>query len=71
AANIALASLPGFTLPGDTSSSSRFFSQDITEPFVMDADGMMTVPTGPGIGVLPIPEVLESLTVEHTVLVGS
>jgi len=71
AANIALASLPGFTLPGDTSSSSRFFSLDVTEPFVMDADGMMTVPTGPGLGVTPIPEVLDELTVERTVLVGS
>jgi len=71
AANIALAALPGFTLPGDTSSSSRFFSLDVTEPFVMDADGMMTVPTGPGLGVTPIPEALDELTVERTVLVGS
>lgn len=69
AANIALASLPGFTLPGDTSSSSRFFSQDITEPFVMDADGMMTVPTGPGIGVTPIPDVLAGLTTAREDLV--
>lgn len=69
AANIALASLPGFTLPGDTSSSSRFFSQDVTEPFVMDADGMMTVPTGPGIGVTPIPDVLAELTTAREDLV--
>jgi O-succinylbenzoate synthase len=62
AANLALASLPGFTMPGDTSSSSRFFSVDVTEPFVMDAEGMMTVPTGPGLGVTPIPEILSELT---------
>ena len=70
AANIALASLPGFTLPGDTSASDRFFTRDLTEPFVMSADGMMTVPTGPGLGVTPIPEVLEDLTVSRTELVG-
>jgi O-succinylbenzoate synthase len=49
-------------MPGDTSSSSRFFSVDVTEPFVMDAEGMMTVPTGPGLGVTPIPEILSELT---------
>ncbi|MFM7147992.1 MAG: enolase C-terminal domain-like protein, partial [Actinomycetales bacterium] len=63
AANLALASLPGFTLPGDTSSSTRFYAQDITEPFIMDGDGMMDVPDRPGLGVTPIPEVLAELTV--------
>jgi len=71
AANIALASLPGFTLPGDTSSSSRFFSLDVTEPFVMDAEGMMNVPTGPGLGVAPITEVLAELTTSREDLIGS
>ena len=61
AANIALASLPGFTLPGDVSSSSRFYETDITEPWVME-DGHLTVPTGPGLGVAPIPELLEAFT---------
>ena len=50
AANLALASLPGFTLPGDISSSARYFHRDITAPFVA-RDGMMAVPTGPGLGV--------------------
>ncbi len=68
AANVALASLPGFTLPGDTSASDRFFTRDITEPFTLH-DGRMTVPTGPGLGVTPIPEVLEALTVSRTSLV--
>jgi O-succinylbenzoate synthase len=62
AANIALAALPGFTLPGDTSSSTRFFATDITEPLLMDADGMMAVPSGPGLGVTPIPELLDQFT---------
>jgi O-succinylbenzoate synthase len=50
--NVALASLPGFTLPGDISASARYFHEDIVDPaFVVDADGMMAVPQGPGIGV--------------------
>jgi O-succinylbenzoate synthase len=62
AANIALAALPNFTLPGDTSASSRYFETDITAPFVLE-DGRLRVPTGPGIGVEPRPDVLESFTV--------
>jgi o-succinylbenzoate synthase len=61
AANVALAALPGFTLPGDTSASDRYYKTDITEPFVLE-DGHLALPTGPGIGVTPIPEVLDSLT---------
>jgi len=61
AANLALAALPGFTLPGDTSASARYFKQDITKPFVMD-DGYLTVPTGPGIGIEPDLEFLTSIT---------
>ena len=61
AANVALASLPGFTLPGDVSASDRFYRTDITAPFVM-RDGHLDVPTGPGLGVEPDDAVLESLT---------
>jgi O-succinylbenzoate synthase len=61
AANAALAALPGFTLPGDISASDRFYRTDITEPFVIH-DGHLTVPTGPGLGVTPIPEILEQVT---------
>ncbi|MBA2283383.1 MAG: o-succinylbenzoate synthase [Acidimicrobiia bacterium] len=61
AANVALAALPGFTLPGDTSASDRYFHCDVTPPFVLD-DGRLPVPTGPGLGVEPIPEVLDELT---------
>ena len=62
AANLALAALPNFTLPGDTSASSRYFTQDLTEPFVLD-NGYVAVPQGPGIGVDPIPEMLTRFTV--------
>jgi O-succinylbenzoate synthase len=56
-ANAALASLPGFTLPGDISGSSRFYTEDITDPVVMH-DGVVDVPTAPGIGSAPRPELL-------------
>lgn len=65
AANVALAALPGCTLPGDTSASSRYYRVDVTEPFVLQ-QGQLRVPTGPGIGVDPIPEVLADLTVWTT-----
>ncbi len=63
APNVALAALPGVTLPGDTSASDRYFKEDITEPFVIDAEGTMAVPTGPGIGVAPDSARLEVCTV--------
>ncbi|MCK2215356.1 o-succinylbenzoate synthase [Actinomadura sp. ATCC 31491] len=61
AANVALAGLPGFTLPGDVSASDRFYRTDITEPIVLD-DGHIAVPDGPGLGVTPIPEALDAVT---------
>ncbi|MFD2796322.1 o-succinylbenzoate synthase [Promicromonospora vindobonensis] len=61
AANAALAALPGFTLPGDISGSGRFYRTDITEPFVLD-DGHIAVPTGPGLGVTPLPDLLDEFT---------
>jgi len=67
AANVALAALPGFTLPGDTSASSRYYAVDITPPFVLD-DGRLRVPTGPGIGVEPVPAILDELTTWSAVI---
>ncbi|WNV88188.1 o-succinylbenzoate synthase [Umezawaea sp. Da 62-37] len=61
AANVALAALPGFTLPGDTSASDRFYRTDITTPFVLE-DGHLPVPTGPGLGVEPLADELEAVT---------
>ncbi|QAY74769.1 o-succinylbenzoate synthase [Agromyces protaetiae] len=54
AANVALAALPGFSLPGDTSASSRYYAEDLTEPFELgdgEHRGRLRVPTGPGTGV--------------------
>jgi O-succinylbenzoate synthase len=52
AANLALASLPGFVLPGDLSAADRFWSDDIvTAPARLNPDGTIPVPSGPGLGV--------------------
>jgi len=67
AANLALAALPGFTLPGDTSASARYFKEDVTDPFVMD-DGYLTVPTGHGIGVEPHMDFLEEITTSKEIV---
>jgi O-succinylbenzoate synthase len=61
AANVALAALPGFVLPGDTSASDRYFKTDITTPFVL-VDGHLEVPSGPGIGVEPLEDELAAVT---------
>jgi len=68
AVNLALAAMPGFTLPGDTSGSNRYFEQDVTAPFVLGRDGTMAVPDGPGIGVTPNPEMLDEIAVERHVI---
>ncbi|MFS8479006.1 MAG: o-succinylbenzoate synthase [Micromonosporaceae bacterium] len=61
AANVALAALPGFTLPGDTSASDRYYARDISRPFTL-VDGHIAVPTGPGLGVDPDPDILAEVT---------
>lgn len=67
AANLALAALPGFTIPGDISATERYFTRDITAPFVL-TDGQMQVPDGAGIGVQPDPEALEEATSWRTTI---
>ena len=69
AANLALASLPGFTLPADISATDRYFREDITAPFSL-RDGMITVPTGPGLGIEPVLSVLEALTTQLETVTG-
>jgi O-succinylbenzoate synthase len=61
AANVALAALPNFSLPGDTSASDRYWRADITAPFRLQ-DGHLDVPTGPGLGVSPDPDALAAAT---------
>ncbi len=67
AANLALAALENFTLPGDISATARYFGEDITAPFVLE-DGHIAVPDGPGTGVEVLPEVLGRLTTHREIL---
>jgi O-succinylbenzoate synthase len=64
AANVALAALPNFVLPGDTSASRRYYRQDVTEPFEL-ADGHLAVPAGPGLGRDPLPDALTEFTISR------
>ena len=68
AANAALAALPGFTLPGDVSASSRFYTRDVvTEPAVLE-DGHVRVPVGHGLGIEIDPVALDDFTVARETL---
>ena len=70
AANLALAALPGFLLPGDLSASDRYFRRDLTAPFVL-VDGMLPVPQSPGLGVVPEPDALRDFTTAIEVITRS
>ena len=59
--NIALTSLEGFTLPGDTAASANYWTEDIIEPEVTVCDGLVAVPSKPGIGFRIAREKLEGL----------
>lgn len=64
--NIAITSLANFTIPGDTSASSRYFEQDIVDPPVtMVKPGVIAVPQGPGIGYAIDWEAVESFKVHE------
>lgn len=66
--NMALASLPGFTLPGDISASSRYWERDIIAPEVTVAGGRVTLPDLPGIGFAVDQRFLHSLTLDKLVV---
>jgi O-succinylbenzoate synthase len=65
--NVALASLPNFSLPGDLSPSARYWERDVVQPeWTMDADGMVHVPRArPGLGVEPDVDRIDDLTVRR------
>jgi O-succinylbenzoate synthase len=65
AVNIHLQTANGFTLPGDTSETRRYFADDIVEPpVVLDAEGFIEVPHGPGIGVTVVSDRLRRFTID-------
>lgn len=64
ASNLALASLPGFTLPGDISATDRYYREDITqECFTLNPDSAIDVPSAPGLGVNINPSALKRATI--------
>lgn len=66
--NIALSTLPNFSLPGDVSASRRYWDQDIIEPEItVSPQGTIRAPDGPGIGFMPQLDRIEQRTVrkEH------
>jgi O-succinylbenzoate synthase len=69
ASNLAIASLPGYVLPGDISASDRYYHRDITnERFVLNEDSTITVPTAPGLGVTIDTQALEQFTLARQTL---
>jgi O-succinylbenzoate synthase len=67
--NIAMSTLAGFTLPGDVSASTRYWTEDIIEPpVIVSSRGTITVPTKPGIGFdVNLPRI-DSLTVRKEII---
>ncbi len=70
--NVALASLPNFSLPGDLSPSARYWARDVVTPeWTMDAEGLVRVPLDrPGLGVEVNVDRIDDLTVRREVFVG-
>ncbi len=67
--NIAMSSLPNFSLPGDVSASRRYWDQDIIEPEVeVSRQGTIRIPSAPGIGYAPRLDRIEALTTRREVL---
>jgi len=69
ASNLAIASLPGFTLPGDISASDRYYRRDITnERFVLNDDSTIDVPNGQGLGITMDEDALKEFTLSKITL---
>jgi o-succinylbenzoate synthase len=66
--NLHLSSLEGFVLPGDTSSASRYWDEDIVDPLLDAVDGVQRVPSGPGTGVVLRRDLIARLTRASEVL---
>lgn len=69
ASNLAIASLPGFVLPGDISASDRYYQRDITnERFVLNDDSTINVPNGHGLGITIDKDALKQFTLSEITL---
>jgi O-succinylbenzoate synthase len=65
AANVAIASLSGFTLPGDVSGSDKYYAEDIVEPPIRAVAGAIALTNRPGLGVEPVIERIEARTLRR------
>ena len=71
AANIAISSLPGFSIPGDVSGSDKYYAEDIVAPSIRATNGAIKVPNGPGLGYTPNEEriqrhTIRTITLDHS-----
>jgi o-succinylbenzoate synthase len=67
AANVAIASLAGFSLPGDVSGSDKYYREEIVDPPIVAQRGAVTVPTLPGIGHQPLLDRITRQTLREAV----
>jgi O-succinylbenzoate synthase len=70
AANLAVSSLPGFSLPGDVSGSDKYYAQDIVDPPIRAVRGAIAVPRQPGIGYTPNEERIHHYAIRTLSLPG-
>lgn len=71
ALNVALATLPNFSLPGDLSASNRYYNPDLIEPpFTVNMDGTLNVPNEPGLGVHVEQRRLEHITLRKAIFIN-
>jgi O-succinylbenzoate synthase len=68
AANVAIASLPGFTIPGDVSGSDKYYAEDLVAPPIVARLGAIDVPVSAGLGVEPIVARIRARTLRQFLL---
>jgi O-succinylbenzoate synthase len=68
AANLAIASLPGFTLPGDISGSDKYYRQDVVSPPILAHEGAIAVPNEPGLGIGPDEEQINACALRRVMI---
>ena len=70
-ANLAIASLPGFTIPGDISGSDKYYRQDLVDPPIQAKRGAIALCDRPGLGVEPVDDLIRAHTLREAVLTSA
>jgi len=68
AANIAISSLPGYSIPGDVSGSDKYFKEDLVDPPIHAVNGTIKVPKSPGLGYQPNEKRIQKYTIRKLTL---